>query len=282
LGAIETSIDGGLGIVTLCDPAGGNRLNARSLEALAAALEALSADAAVRAILIRSTGPEFCHGMDLAGVAAARDEERRAGVEGAVGAYVRALTAIHEAPKAVIAAVRGSVKAGGVGLASACDVVLVTEDATFELGEAFFGIIPANVLPFLLGVRISLQKARYLILTARTLRGVEAAAAGLADEVYAGVDELERGLRDVLKRVWRTSPEAAAEAKSFTRALLGSDLESSKELARRKLAELLARPDVLAGIGAFVAGDTPAWFGKWRATAPLVPREAGAAAGGEG
>jgi methylglutaconyl-CoA hydratase len=188
---------------------------------------------------------------------------------------------VHEAPKPVIAAVRGSVKAGGVGLVSACDVVVAAEESSFELGEAFFGIIPANVLPFLLGLRIPLQKVRYLVLTARSLSGREAAGIGLVDEVYPAA-ELERGLRELLKRIWRTSPAAAAEAKSFTRSLLGMDLETAKARAREKLAELLGREEVVAAIAAFVEGSVPPWFGKWRPSAPLIPADEPALHGGAG
>jgi enoyl-CoA hydratase/carnithine racemase len=281
LGGILTGSDGGLGIVTLDDPAGGNRLNPASLSALLDAVTRLAGDGNVRAVLLRSSGGSFCHGMDLAGLNAAHPGERQAALEAAVSTYVAVLTSIHDAPKPVLAVVGGSVKAGGVGLVSACDVVMVSEASTFELGEAFFGIIPANVLPFLLGLRIPLQKARYLILTARCLSAREAVAVGLADEVYPAA-ELERGLREVLKRIWRTSPAAAAEAKSFTRALLGMGLEDAKACAKDKLAELLAREEVVAAIGAFVQGGVPPWFAKWRPTAPLVLGQGDVGAGGAG
>lgn len=272
MGGILTDKDGALGIVTLDDPAGGNRLNPGSLAALFAAVHGLAGDAGVRAILLRSSGAAFCHGMDLAGLSAAGADRRREGIDEAVGLYVRLLSCIHEAPKPVIAAVRGSVKAGGIGLVSACDVVVAAEDSSFELGEAFFGIVPANVLPFLLGLRIPLQKVRYLVLTARALSGRDAAGIGLVDELYPSAD-LERGLRELLKRVWRTSPAAAAEAKSFTRSLIGVDLETAKTRAREKLGELLGREEVIAAIAAFVDGSVPSWFAKWKPSAPLVPAD---------
>ena len=208
--------------------------------------------------------------MDLARLGGAEATERQAGIESAVADYVRLLEAIHEAPKPFIAAVDGAVKAGGVGLVSSCDIVVATGRASFELGEAFFGIIPANVLPFLLSVRIPLQKARYLILTAHTLSAREALTIGLVDELHAE-GELERGLRDLLKRLWRTSPAAAAETKSFTRELLGLDPGTARIRARRKLAELLGREETILAIKAFNEGGTPPWFGKFRPTRPLLP-----------
>jgi enoyl-CoA hydratase/carnithine racemase len=261
--------DSGLGIITLDDPAGGNRLNPPVLAALQEALRRLSIDVAVRAILLRSSGSAFCLGMDLAGLAAAGEEARKEGIDEAVAAYVSLLSGIHEAPKPVIALLAGPVKAGGVGLVSACDVVVASEESTFELGEAFFGIIPANVLPFLFGVRLPLQKVRYLILTGRTLSGADARGIGLVDELYPAA-ELERGARELVRRMWRTSPAAVAEAKAFTRALLDLGFEEAKVRAREKLAGLLGGGEVMAAIRAFNDGGVPPWFGKWRPSAPLV------------
>ena len=279
MAGIQVHIDSGLGIMTLADPAGGNRLNPPVLAALLEALRRLSGDAAVRAILLRSSGSAFCLGMDLAGLAAAGEEPRRAGIDAAVAAYVSLLSGIHEAPKPVIALVSGPVKAGGVGLASACDVVVASEESTFELGEAFFGIIPANVLPFLFGVRLPLQKVRYLILTGRTLSGADARGIGLVDELYPAA-ELERGARELVRRIWRTSPAAVAEAKAFTRALLDLGFEEAKVRAREKLAELLGRGEVMAAIRAFSDGGVPPWFGKWRPSGPLVLRAEAGSPGG--
>jgi enoyl-CoA hydratase/carnithine racemase len=269
LGAIGHTTDGALGLITLDDPAGGNRLNPDTLEALLDAVRRHVADPAVRAVLLRSGGEAFCLGMDLARLAQAHGPERSRAIEDAVATYVKVLETIHEAPKPFVAAVDGDVKAGGVGLVCCCDAVIASEESTFELGEAFFGIIPANVLPFLLGLRMPLQRVRYLILTARTLGAREAAVFGLADEVYSSAD-LERGVRELLKRMWRIAPAAAAEGKAFTRALLGVEPGAAREMGRRKLSELLARSEVMETIRSFDEGSVPPWFARFRPSAPLV------------
>ena len=269
MGCIRVETDSALGIITLDDPAGGNRLHPEALAALREGARVLVDDPGVRAVLLRSSGDPFCLGMDLERLGGADDASRAAGIEGAVGDYVRLLDGIHDSPKPFIAAVEGAVKAGGVGLVSACDVVVATERASFELGEAFFGIIPANVLPFLLSVRIPLQKARYLILTGRTLSAREALTVGIVDELL-GEAEAERGLRELLKRMWRTSPAAVAEAKSFTRELLGLDAGEAKSRARRKLQEMLEGGEALGAVRSFNEGGTPPWFGKFRPSRPLL------------
>jgi enoyl-CoA hydratase/carnithine racemase len=207
--------------------------------------------------------------MDLELLAAADPLELRAVLREAVREYVELLSGIQDCPRPVVAAVRGSVRAGGVGLVSACDVVVASEQSTFELSEALFGLIPANVLPFLLGPRLALQKARYLVLTARRLSAGEARGIGLVDEVYPPA-ELERGVRELLRRMLRTSPEASAQAKAFTRELVSLGPAEARSRAQEKLAELLEDPRTLGAIRAFAEGQAPAWFGKLRPAGPLL------------
>ena len=138
----------------------------------------------MRAILLRSNGPAFCLGMDLARLGRAR-AARRPGAEAekAVDRYAGVLKAIFSATLPVVCLVEGEVKAGGVGLVCACDIVVAGERATFELGEVIFGLIPANVLPYMLSLRMAPQKARYLVMSSRRISASEALRLNLVDEV---------------------------------------------------------------------------------------------------
>jgi len=162
------------------------------------------------------------------------------------------------------------VKGGGVGLVSVCDVVIASEESTFELGEAFFGVIPANVLPFLMTMRIPIQTARTIPrpdLSDARREGRRVAGTGGRGVPGRG---LERGARDLFKRMWRVSPHAAAEAKAFTRILLTATPREGRDLARAKLAELLSRAEVTEAIRAFEEGGTPSWFQRFRPASTLV------------
>jgi enoyl-CoA hydratase/carnithine racemase len=249
-----------LGILTLADSAGGNRLNPETLAALAGGCDTLLADPAVRVILLRSDGQTFSLGMDFSFVAGSEDVRER---ETTVNAYSDLLAALYRAPKPVVALVRGDVKAGGVGLVAACDVVVASSDASFELSEVLFGLVPSNVLPFLLSLRMPLFRARSLILTARRLCAEEARASFLVDEIFPA-DELEKGLRGVLRTLFRAAPHAVAETKRLTAALIGTSFEEGLALARRSLLDLVATPGVREAIAAFGEGETPPWFARFK------------------
>ncbi len=227
-------------------------------------------DPAVRVILIRSNGKNFCLGMDLRFLQESQGDDSLA--REVINSYVRLLSTIYNAPKTVIALVNGNVKAGGMGLVSACDIIISSEDSTFELSEVLLGIIPANVLPFLMAQRISTQKARYLVLTAARLSAKEAMSLGIVDEVYPEED-LNKKIKSLLKNLFRAAPLAVAETKAFTRAISGISIEKASEMAQDKLFEMIKDPVTLSGITAFNEGSIPEWFARFKPENDILIRE---------
>jgi enoyl-CoA hydratase/carnithine racemase len=197
--------------------------------------------------------------------------ESRPRVEEAFSFYVDLLYAIYTAPKPVVCLLDGDVKAGGVGIVAACDAVLSTERTTFEMGEVIFGLIPANVLPYLFALRMSPQKARYLTLVSRKLSAREALDLGLVDELFAD-EAFEKGARNVLKRLFRSSPSALAEAKAFTAELYGRPFDEVRALARDKFLELTSKEETMRAVEAFNEGETPPWFERYRPEVPLTEK----------
>lgn len=264
---VETYVDSNASIITLADSTNGNRLNNDSLTAISKAINSAVMDDSIRAIIIRSNGDKFCLGMDLEFLQDTKGDTTIGAA--AIGLYVDLLLKIYEAPKPIIALINGDVKAGGMGLISACDIVLASDKSTFELSEVLLGLIPANVLPFLYALRLTPQKARYLIMTAKRLNADEAKTANLVDEVYPE-EKLERGVKSIMKTLFRASPNALAETKHFTQAILSKNLDESTNMAKEKLLELVGRPDVIEAVTAFNEGSVPSWFGKFKPTKPLV------------
>jgi enoyl-CoA hydratase/carnithine racemase len=173
------------------------------------------------------------------------------------------------APLPVVCLVQGEVKAGGVGLACACDIVVATEAASFELGEVLFGLIPANVLPYLL-LRLPPQKARCLVLGSTRVAAAEALRLNLVDELLPSSALAERRLREIFGRLLRSSPRALSQAKDFTAALIGKTPGQAAALARRRLLRLLRDPQALQGVKAFRDGDLPPWFSRFKPAGALA------------
>ena len=263
--------DAGLGIIHLADGRG-NRLNSESLLSLKKALATGIADAHAKILMIRSGEESFCLGMDLQGLESSLEGEGSSSLSAehaeseraaAVSLYSELLYSIVVCSKPVVALVEGDVKAGGVGLVSACDIVISTEHASFELSELLFALVPYNVLPYVFELRMSPQRFRYLVLSASRLDAAEAEHFGLVDRVYPA-GELEKNLRSFFKTMMRTEPRALAAAKAFFVETLSDDFTQRRKKAETALLGLMKQPQVQEGLQAFHLGQTPSWFQRFK------------------
>lgn len=284
--------DSGLGIIHISD-GDGNRLNPQTLTKTQSALTRGLNDKAAKILMIRSGEASFCLGMDLQGLesslgnsppgnappdnapaphhtAQAGEAAKRAG---AVALYSELLHSIMTSAKPVIALVEGEAKAGGVGLAAACDIVIGTDNASFELSEVLFGLVPYNVLPYVFAYRMPPQRFRYLVLSAARLDATEAFQFGLIDKIYPA-SGLEKGLRSILRTMMRAEPHALKAAKGFFAETLADTFTTRRQRAEQALLDHMQQPQVKEGLEAFHAGHTPAWFQRFKPLAPLSGRPA--------
>jgi enoyl-CoA hydratase/carnithine racemase len=263
--------DCGLALITLNDSSNGNTLTPQRLTALAQALTDAVNDGSVRAILLRSDGPAFCTGMSLSDAAAHTGGTAETG--NAISRYCDCLLTIYKAPKPVVCCVTGDVKAGGVGLVSACDVVIASSRATFQLSEIFLGMIPANVMPFLFSLRLAPQTVRYMVLTGKKLSAQEAFNIQLVNEVFPA-ESIERDLRALIQGLFRASPAAMTRAKEFTGMLFGEKMAPSIELAKKSFLEMMNDGEITHAIADFNEGFSPPWFSRFSPKNPLLLRGA--------
>jgi enoyl-CoA hydratase/carnithine racemase len=282
--AVSCTVDSGLALVTFQDLGQGNKLNPSSIAGLRQAFEQAVGDPSVKVIALRGggkPGEPFCLGMDLgqlggsltAGSSGTADPAAEAGLRRAtVEAYGALLERMANCPKPVLAFVGGPAKAGGVGLVAACDVVFASASASFELSEVLFGLIPANVIPWLIGRRMSLQKARYLILGAVCLDATQAMACGLVDQICAD-ETADSTVKSFLKTLMRAEPGALAETKAFLESLGGLSADRVRPHAVDTLLRLMERPETATAIKAFAEGSSPPWFQKFKPAGSLFWRK---------
>ena len=164
---------------------------------------------------------------------------------------------VYKSPKLVIVAIDGEVLAGGMGLVLAADIVIATKRSTFGLSEVLFGLIPAYILPFLLE-RVSLKKARFLILTSKTFDAKEAYALGIVDEVFEE-GNLHRGLKEYIKRLLYSSPDALKLTKNYADSFKTNTIDLYLENAQKILGALLSNERNIKAIKLYLEGELPDW-----------------------
>ncbi len=158
-------------------------------------------------IVIESSAPTFCEGLDLEKIT--RDREM---IDAALSAFGALLDRLERDPRPVIALVDGAARGGGVGLAAASDLVLATDRASFGLPETLIGLIPAVVFPFI-ARRVGVARARWLALSGTPLEAARAAEWGMVDEI---TDDPPRALARTLTRLGRLDGRAIASIKHLS------------------------------------------------------------------
>ncbi|MGY1839161.1 MULTISPECIES: enoyl-CoA hydratase-related protein [unclassified Modestobacter] len=238
---LTVDVSAGVARLTLDSPADRNALSRAMRAQLRTALDDALADDAVRVVVLDHAGRVFCSGMDL------REATGGASGDQGVREFPELLTRLWHAPKPVVAVVRGPARAGGVGLAAACDVVVAGASASFAFSEVRLGLVPA-VISAVCRPRMQPPAAHRLMLTGEVFDASAAAAAGLVDLAVAD-DAVDDAVAGQVAALAAGAPAALAETKRL--------LRDGYDLAGRfpALAELSARAFASAegqeGIAAF-------------------------------
>jgi polyketide biosynthesis enoyl-CoA hydratase PksH len=208
--------------VAMCRPEQRNTLDDTMLRELHRAWDEAEQDEDCRIVVLAGQPGVFCSGMDFQATAATFDSPDQ---EVEASAYMRLLRRFTESSRVVVAKVDGTVMAGGVGLAVACDLVVATPRSTFALSEALWGLLPAMVTPFLIR-RVGFQKAYAMTLTTRTVAAEEAARMGIIDAL---TEDPDREIRDQAQRLRRLHPQTISDLKAYFRKMwiLTAEMESA-------------------------------------------------------
>jgi enoyl-CoA hydratase/carnithine racemase len=162
-----------------------------------------------------------------------------------------AVTAVARLPQPVIAAVSGYALGGGCELALAADIRIVAENAVLGLPEITLGVIPGaggtQRLPRLIGA----SRAKEMIFTGRSVKGVEAVDIGLANRAVAP----EQLLSEAMELARRLAAGATAALTAAKRAIddgLDGPLAAGLELEAERFTELFATEDQKTGMSSFL------------------------------
>ena len=251
-----TSLSGsGVLTLTINRPERRNALSWDLVARMRSAVQAARDDSGVRVIVLTGAGDKaVCAGADLdtmaAGAGAFALHEQR-------GQLAGLFLDLYEVGKPTIAKVRGFCLAGGFGLATACDLVVAAEDATFATPE-----INVGLWPFMITVPLTRsippKKALELMMTGRRISAAEADSLGLLTRVVEAAE-----LDDEVRRL-------ADELASKSSAVMKLGRDSFYSVYGRNAADALAQlhpllslnntlADAAEGIAAFRDKREPEW-----------------------
>jgi enoyl-CoA hydratase/carnithine racemase len=245
---VQYSVSRGIARIALDSPRNRNALSAALVTQLTQALGDAAADEAVRAVELTHTGNTFCAGADLS-------EARQGGMKDGALRVLALLRHIVALPKPVVGSIDGHVRAGGLGIVGACDIVLAGPASTFAFSEVRLGLAPAMISLTTLP-RLDPRAASRYYLTGETFDAATAASIGLVTEA---VDDIDVATLAVLDRLRACSPQGLRETKPLLTSGLLDGFEARAEALAAQSARLFGSPEAAEGMAAFLEKRKPSW-----------------------
>ncbi len=244
---ITLSIEEEIGILKINRPAVLNALNTETLKELEAAIDYITNEEAIKALIITGEGKAFVAGADISEMVNFTPLAAKAFAE--MGH--RILSKVEKLPKPVIAAINGYALGGGCELALACDCRIIAEGAKIGQPEVNIGVIPGFGgclrLPRICGKGIASE----LIFTGEMISAQEAFRIGLVNKVVP-LEDLIPTSKEIAKRIASKGKEVIAQAKKAIGSGMETDLETAKEIEIQSFALLFSIEETKEKMKAFL------------------------------
>jgi enoyl-CoA hydratase len=245
---VQYSTDRGIARIALDSPRNRNALSAALVAQLTEALATAAADDSVRAVQLTHTGSTFCAGADLS-------EASQGGMTTGAERLIALLKLIVTLPKPVVGSIDGHVRAGGLGLVGACDIVLAGPASTFAFTEVKLGLAAAVISLTTLPKMDPRAASRYY-LTGETFDAATAARTGLVTEA---AEDIEAATLAVLDRLRAASPQGLRETKPLLTAAVLNDFDRRASGLAELSARLFGSEEAAEGMASFLEKRRPSW-----------------------
>lgn len=247
LSTVQLKIENNIATLTIDSPPA-NALSSTLLQDLNVRFDEISQDATVKAVILKGEGRFFSAGADIKEFTSLQNAEDFAALAKNGQEIFHKMETY---PIPIIAAIHGAALGGGLELAMACHMRIVTKTAKLGLPELTLGIIPGFAGTQRLPQYVGTAKAYELILTGEPISGADAATYGLAnhaveeDELFTTAETL------AAKIVAKSKPSIAKVMELVPYAKYHSFAEGVQKEAEA-FGEVFGNDDAKEGIAAFV------------------------------
>ena len=253
---VET--EGPIATLTLNRPKVLNALNKQVFDDLEAALTTLTADSAIRVLILIGAGEKaFAAGADITEMV---DSDSTAGERSALRGQA-VMRQMETCGKPILACINGFALGGGCELAMSCTYRLAAETARLGQPEIKLGLIPGyggtQRLPRLIGPSATLR----LLLTGDMISAAEALRLGLVDQVVPPAELLSTAKALALK-IAALAPLAVAASIEAVRGGSHMPLDEALAFEAHLFGRLCDTEDKREGTTAFLEKRPPIFIGK--------------------
>jgi enoyl-CoA hydratase/carnithine racemase len=240
-GEVSARIDGHVAVLEIDRPPN-NFVSVELMSSLADALEDVDAEATLRASVLTAAGKAFCAGADLASPTGVGGS----GMAGINPLYAQAVR-LFSAKKPIVAAVQGAAVGAGLGLALVADFRVAAPEARFAANFVKLGFHPGFGVTHTLPRVIGEQRAALMCLTGRRIKGEEALAWGLADQL-APLEDLHATALALAREIAEAAPLAVVSTRATLRAGLADAVKRQTDHELQEQTWLRATADFAEGV----------------------------------
>lgn len=219
------------------------RKNALNLQVSQRLLEALARaeETGAKVIVLKGEGGDFSAGGDLRELYEA--EDRPSLMEASVENLNKVLLKLRQMCAITIAVIEGYAVGAGLSLASACDLVVASEKALFNMGYRRIGLVPDGGGTAFLCKLLGFRNCNRLYLLSSTFDAKEAQRLGLVDFVFKD-EELEIRIKELVGKILSLPFEPIRYYKDLVNRWLFPGLEGQLEAEKLYVKELVKGPTI--------------------------------------
>jgi len=255
-------VEDGVGRITLNRPDTLNAWNEQFGIDLRQVVTEDAQDDSVRALLITGAGRAFSSGADLkAGAGDVADDGMPDVRKRLTELYHPILLGLRELPKPVIAAVNGPAVGIGASLALACDLIVASSSAYFNLAFVNIGLMPDGGSTAFVPAAVGKARAFQMALLGERIPAQQALDWGLINKVVEPESLPKESLELALQLASGPTRSYAGSKRALNQMVYG-DLKAQLELEAEIQHELFRTNDVREGVMSFVEKRAPAFTGS--------------------
>ncbi|MBD8068905.1 enoyl-CoA hydratase [Bacillus sp. PS06] len=235
-----------------------NALSSEVLKGLSDLLDEVEKDVNIRVIVLHGEGRFFSAGADIKEFLSLKGESDYS----SLAKFGQQLfERIEQFSKPIIASIHGAALGGGLELALACHMRIVSEDAKLGLPELQLGIIPGFAGTARLPRYVGAAKAAEMFWTSDPITGLEAVRFGLANHAFSEEAVLEETLK-IARKIALKSPTTIAATIELLNLAKKEDFQGVVDREAELFAQVFATEDSTEGIQAFIEKRKPVFKGK--------------------
>lgn len=246
-----------VGFITLNRPQVFNSFNRAMALAMQDALDECKSNE-IRAVRIMGEGKAFCAGQDLQEVTDPNGPSLTTIIK---EHYNPIIERIRNLEKPVVAAVNGVAAGAGANIALACDIVVLSESASFIQAFSKIGLIPDSGGTFFLPRIIGFQKASALMMLGDKVTAEEALNLGLCYKVMPN-DNFDSAIIELVQKLAQMPTYGLWLTKKALNATMSNNLTQQLDLEDELQSLAGASSDYKEGVAAFLEKRTPQFIGK--------------------